>query len=318
MTPDLAITAPAAIPAREVLRKHGRSFHFASKLLGTRHAQRGARLYAFCRHLDDIADETPQPDQAGEALEATRLALKAGYASDPVVMDFIMLAAETNMPLDPALHRLDGLCQDLDAVALTSQAELIRYAYRVAGTVGLMMCAVLDTRDTQALPHAIDLGIAMQLTNIARDIGEDARMGRRYIPGAWVDDAAPADIGAPSPDLQSKLKAATARLLALADRYYASGEAGLHHLPARARLAILVASRVYGAIGRDISKHEYRSWDRRAQVSGPSKIGLALGASHRFFATDTMKTVDTAHDPVLHGPLRTLLRSSEAQVSRHA
>ena len=179
MTADLAIPAPAAIPAREVLKTHGRSFHFASHILGRRHADRAARLYAFCRHLDDLADDATDLDAANAALDATRFALKTGYASDPVVMDFIILASEARMPLEPTLHLIDGLQQDLQEVALTSQAELIRYAYRVAGTVGLMMCAVLDTHEAEAMPHAIDLGIAMQLTNIARDVGEDARMCRR-------------------------------------------------------------------------------------------------------------------------------------------
>lgn len=311
MTADLAILAPAAIPARQVLKTHGRSFHFASHLLGKRHAGRGARLYAFCRHLDDLADEATDPAEANASLDATRFALNAGYASDPVVMDFITLASETEMPLEPALHLIDGLQQDLKKVALTSQAELIRYAYRVAGTVGLMMCPVLDTYESEAMPHAIDLGIAMQLTNIARDVGEDARMGRRYLPGPWVDDASASAIAAPSPGLRIKLQSATERLLRLADRYYASGVAGLHYLPPRARLAILVASRVYGAIGNDIAACNYRSWDRRACVAGPKKITLALGATRAFFSTDRMKRLASSHEMNLHGPLRTLLRGGE-------
>ncbi len=311
MTADLAIPASAAIPARQVLKTHGRSFHFASHLLGKRHSERGARLYAFCRHLDDLADEATDPDEAIAALDATRFALNAGYSSDPVVMDFIILASETRMRLEPALHLIDGLQQDLKEVALTSQAELVRYAYRVAGTVGLMMCAVLDTHQAEAMPHAIDLGIAMQLTNIARDVGEDARMGRRYLPAPWVDDAAASAIAAPSPGLQITLQAATERLLRLADRYYASGEAGLHSLPPRARLAILVASRVYGAIGDNIAAYDYRSWDRRAHVTGPKKIAIALDAARAFFATDQLKRLASRHETNLHGSLRALFRGGE-------
>lgn len=311
MTADLAIPASAPIPARQVLKTHGRSFHFASHLLGKHHSERGARLYAFCRHLDDLADEATDPEDANAALDATRFALNAGYSSDPLVMDFIKLASETRMPLEPALHLIDGLQQDIKEVALTSQAELVRYAYRVAGTVGLMMCAVLDTHRPVAIPHAIDLGIAMQLTNIARDVGEDARMGRRYLPGPWVDDASASAIAAPSPVLQIKLQAATKRILRLADRYYASGEAGLHHLPPRARLSILVASRVYSAIGDNIVAHAHRSWDRRALVTGPKKIAIALGATRALFATDQLKRLASRHETNLHGSLRALLRGGE-------
>ena len=189
----------------------------------------------------------------------------------------------------------------------------MRYAYQVAGTVGLMMCGVFDTHAPQAAPHAIDLGIAMQLTNIARDIGEDARMGRRYVPGPWVNDADPAAIVTPSPQLQSKLKDATQRLLALAERYYASGETGLHHLPPRARLTTLVASRVYRAIGDDIAAHGYRSWDRRAHVNGPQKVLLALGAARTFFGTDKMKAVAAPHDADLHRSLHALRKTAATE-----
>lgn len=303
MTAEPAIPHSASVTARRVLKLHGRSFHFASQLLGSRHAERGARLYAFCRHLDDLVDEAADPLEAKRALDATRLALNAGYSRAPIVMDFIALAAETRMPLGPALHLIDGLEQDLQDVALTSQGELIRYAYRVAGTVGLMMCSVLDTHTQDALPHAIDLGIAMQLTNIARDIGEDAAIGRRYLPASWVAGASAADIASPSPALQAKLRTATHRLLALADRYYASGEAGLHFLPARARLAILVAGRVYGAIGQEIARTDYRSWDRRAHVPGPKKIAIALKAAHAYWTTNRLGQRAAAHDPRLHSPL---------------
>lgn len=317
MTAQTPLPASTVETARLALKTHGRSFHFASHLLGVRHAARGARLYAFCRRLDDLADEAPDAQQARQALSAARFALNTGYSNDPVVTDFIDLAAETRLPLTPALQLVDGLEQDLGTVAVRSQAELVRYAYMAAGTVGLMMCAVLDTHDPHAAPHAIDLGIAMQLTNIARDIGEDARMGRRYVPGPWVDDAEPAAIVTPSLQLQSKLKAATQRLLALAERYYASGEAGLHHLPPRARLAILVASRVYRAIGDDIAAHDYRSWDRRAHVNGPRKVRLALGAARTFFGTDQMKAVAAPHDADLHRSLHALLTTAAAEQDTH-
>lgn len=293
-----------------VLARHGRSFHFASRLLGPRHGSRAARLYAFCRHLDDIADETRDAAQARSALERVRIDLEQDRSADPATQDFLALRRETGMAAAPALDLIDGLQGDLCDVAVHDEAELIGYAYRVAGTVGLMMCAVLDARDPAARPFAVDLGIAMQLTNIARDVGEDARLGRRYLPAGWVGGASPEQIADPDRQLQATLRDATARLLGLAERYYRSGEAGLGFLPARPRAAILVAARVYRAIGREIAAGDYRSWDRRAVVSGPKKLRHGSRALADYCLSARLHGRDSRHDAALHAPLRGLAASA--------
>jgi phytoene synthase len=295
--------------ARAVLRSQGRTFHFASQLLGRRHAERAAVLYGFCRHVDNLADEASDPAAAMVSLDAVRRSLRTGQADDPWTEGLLSLRGSTGMSLEPALALLDGVQSDLSTVRLPDEAALLRYAYQVAGTVGVMMCAVLDVRDPRARPFAIDLGIAMQLTNIARDIGEDARMGRRYLPASWVGEVSPADIVVPGPALQTRLRAATRHLLALAERYYASGEAGLAFLPPRARLAILAAARMYRAIGGQIAAGDFQSWDRRAVVGAVAKSRCTAQAALLFAFSPRMHRRNALHEAGLHDALDRLTRA---------
>ena len=289
--------------ARALLQRHGRTFFLASHLLGPMHAERAATLYAFCRHVDDLADDAGDPQVARTALAQVSHALTTGRAHDRWTGAMLELQARTQMPTAPALALVAGVASDLDAVRIADEAALIRYAYQVAGPVGLMMCAVLDVHDPRAAPFAIDLGIAMQLTNIARDVGEDARMGRRYLPASWVGHVEPVDIAAPDAALQASLRASTRRLLVLADRYYASGESGLGLLPARARTAILAAARVYRAIGGRIAAADYQTWDQRAVVGPAAKVVHATQSLLAFAFTPRLHRRDAVHDASLQQAL---------------
>ncbi len=299
-----AVALAAGHPdAAVVLRAHGRSFHFASQLLDAGQAARAARLYAFCRHVDDLADAPAAGADPREALAGLRRQLVAGAATHPVAADFLALRAEAGMPLRPALDLVDGVAGDLGPVAIADEAALVRYAYAVAGTVGLLMCPLLGARDRAALPFAVDLGIAMQLTNIARDVAEDARLGRRYLPGTWVDDAAASDIATASPALAAHLQSAVERLLALADAYYASGEAGLAYLPARPGFAIQVAARVYRGIGGRVRASGQGFLSSRCRVDPLRRVAIATQA----VAARALRARGDArlpmHDGRLHAPL---------------
>ncbi len=305
-------TRPGTVEAaRLVLQKHGRTFHLASRLLGRRHAERAAVLYGFCRHVDDLADESGDARAATAALEKVRRALGTGQAEDPWTGALLALQSDTGMSLAAAHSLLDGVQSDLSPVRLADEASLVRYAWQVAGTVGVMMCAVLDVHDPRAKPFAIDLGIAMQLTNIARDVGEDARMGRRYLPASWIGDVPAAEIAAPGVELQRELRGATRRLLRLADRYYASGEAGLAFLPLRARLAILAAGRMYRAIGGRIAAADYRSWDQRAVVGPMAKAGHGTQALIALAFSPRLHRRNAVHDATLQHALQAPAASDE-------
>jgi phytoene synthase len=298
---SLSLHGPEAFdgesPAR-VLKRHGRSFHFAGQLLAGRDLQRSARLYTFCRWLDDLVDEG-HPLVARHHLARVRSELQRGQASSHRVADFLDLAQTCKLPMHAAFDLIDGLEQDLDPARLESWEELVRYAYRVAGTVGLMMSQVLGATDANARPFAIDLGIAMQLTNIARDVGEDAAANRRYLPGCWVGDLEPAEFGGHT----EPVRAACRRLVQRAEAYYDSGLSGLSHLPPRPALAIGVAGRIYRQIGRRLLARGGDPLAERTVVPTWQKCLLTPSSLARDLVGRSHLRV---HDERLHEPLETL------------
>ncbi|MEC8353381.1 MAG: squalene/phytoene synthase family protein, partial [Candidatus Thermoplasmatota archaeon] len=187
----------------ESLALNGESFHWAKRFLGKKMGLEAAKLYAFCRLLDDMADG--DIEDGPERLVKIRAALIDGNTNgDPALKSFAPLMEDQEFPLPVLIALIDGLLDDQrKEVIIADEAELLRYAYRVAGTVGLLMCHVLDCHDPDAKAHAIDLGIAMQLTNIARDVLEDAEMGRRYLPTTWTGDISPQQIVACATDPES-------------------------------------------------------------------------------------------------------------------
>ena len=271
-----SIEAASMRHADEILSSKGRSFHWARQLLGKKHAERATRLYAFCRHLDDLADEATLRSEALARIASAREDILRGESHDDAISDGIALARECGFGNAPILELLDGAASDLATVRIKDVDELIRYCYRVAGTVGLMMCRVLDVDSPAAYPHAIDLGIAMQLTNICRDVVEDASMGRRYLPASLVGDLTPEELMHPGPATRSDVCRGIAGLLQLAEEYYQSGEAGLSYLPLRARASMLVAARVYHGIGMDLATRGYDCWSRRAMVSMAGKAVISV------------------------------------------
>jgi 15-cis-phytoene synthase len=287
-----------------VLKSNGRSFYFASRLLGSRYRIRASRLYAFCRYVDDLVDESTDPLRASQDINILKVSLKEGHSTQPCVSNMIALMQSLSMPDAPVVSLIAGVQSDLLPRSIKEEAELLHYAYEVAGTVGLMMCFILDVRDTQAWPFAIDLGIAMQLTNIARDVGEDAAKGRVYLPASWLGDLSAADIINPNSDQQKTLQQATQRILKLADVYYQSGLAGVRYLPWGARYGIVVAAMVYREIGEVVADSGYTSWKQRAVVPHSRKVFCATKAltNHAWKFLSKWKSVE--HDPALHQALQ--------------
>lgn len=293
--------------AHAALVAKGRSFHWARRLLGAIHADRATRLYGFCRRIDDLADETQSPDAAHAALLALSHSLRAGASWDPLTADTIRLLQDCH--IDPAipLELIRGVAGDLLPVRVADEAELLRYCYRVAGTVGLMMSAALDVTDRRALPHAIDLGIAMQLTNLCRDVREDALADRRYLPASLVGEIDPARLVLPDEADRPAACSAVATLLDLADVYYRSGEDGLAYLPANARVSMLVAARVYRAIGGRLRRRGYDYWSSRVWVAMGGKAVITAKALAAAPFRQASRRVPPLHDPALHRPLVGLL-----------
>ena len=298
----MSYKAKSIEPAVSVLAHHGKSFRFAGRFLDKQQLEDCARLYRFCRYVDDLVDEVSDADAAQVELDFLKRDLELGYSSEPVVEDFIDLASQCQMQSEVILELIRGIESDLQPVLVSTDAELLRYCYRVAGTVGLLMCDVLGVQDPKAKAHAIDLGIGMQLTNIARDVQEDAGMGRRYVPGQWLGEIAPQALSNLSTRESELLAESAQRLLSLAELYYESGKAGLRFLPPRARQGIKVAASVYREIGLVIAARGFDVSAGRAYVGLPRKLLVAC----RALLFDPCAKTYASHQSGLHVHLKGL------------
>ncbi|MEM1105520.1 MAG: phytoene/squalene synthase family protein [Pseudomonadota bacterium] len=269
---------------RAIIAQGSHSFHAASRLLPAAVQAPAFALYAFCRACDDAIDE-----EGGGAERLARLrqrladAYRGAPADTPVDRAFAAAAAHHQIPEALPAALIEGLAWDDGGRTYPSLDALDAYAARVAGTVGAMMALVMGARSRQALARATDLASAMQLTNIARDVGEDARRGRLYLPRDWLAEEGidPAEFLA-RPAMSPGLGRCVRRLLAAADALYGRGLTGIAHLPPGCRAGIRAAGRIYQDIGADIARAQFDSVSRRARVSGPRKLArvaqaLAMG-----------------------------------------
>ena len=297
------MTPSALTVADAVLREKGRSFHWARHLLGNVHAARATRLYGLCRYIDDLADEGESPEQAAAQLSAVATDIRTGFSNDPVLADGLALMRECG--IEPAVLQalIAGVSTDLQGVRMADIDALLQYSFRVAGTVGLMMCRVLDTHDARAMAHAVDLGIAMQLTNICRDVATDAVVGRRYLPASMVGDVDSQALIAPGAALQIKLKNCIRSLLARADLHYQSAEIGLAYLPLGARTGILAAARVYHAIGVELLARDGDYWTERVVVTQRQKLAVTAQLVLTRPLKPSFWQLPRGHDAQLHSAL---------------
>jgi phytoene synthase len=272
--PDVAV-------CERVLRNGSASFATAARLLPLRVRAPATVLYAFCREADDAIDLAP--DATDRAVETLRERLARAYAGtpddNPVDRAFAKVVARERIPQALFDALLEGLQWDTDDKTYASLADLYAYAARVAGTVGAMMTVVMGARSTAALARACDLGVAMQLTNIARDVGEDARRGRIYLPLDWMREAGiEAHAWLERPVHTPALASVVARLLAAADALYTRAESGIALLPRDCRPAIGAARWIYADIGRAVREAGHDAMTRRAYVSRRRKLWLLARA----------------------------------------
>lgn len=280
---------------REILEHNSKSFALAARLLPARERDRAAALYAFCRRVDDAIDDAPPAGQE-PALRALYDELERVYASErleaPALRAFQALVSQCGLPHEYPAELIEGMAMDVRQTRYENLDQLLLYCHRVAGVVGLMMCHVFGITRDEALLNAAHLGIAMQLTNICRDVEEDWRLGRLYLPRALLREAGAGSIGepdgqAPFPSDEATLeaiRATTRRLLAEADRYYRSADRGMRALPFRAGLAVRAARYLYHAIGIVVAAHGYDPRSGRAVVPTARKLALLGRAIARHMA----------------------------------
>ena len=308
---------PALKSADLVLSKKGKSFHWARRWMVPVHAARATRLYGFCRYVDDLADEAVAGQDSRTALALVVQDITCGSSQNPIVADAITLMRECAIQPGLILTFIEGITSDLDSVRIEDEAALLRYCYQAAGTVGAMMCRVLGCDDPVALRHAVDLGIAMQLTNMCRDVAEDAAAGRRYLPASMIGDLTPQALLDPALELQPRLRTCIDALLDTADRYYRSGEEGLAHLPIGARCSILVAARVYRAIGTQLRQHDNAYWLGRTVVPQRTKNLVTLRALLSTPLLPRFWMPARHHDAALHSALSAFFGAEASPESRH-
>jgi phytoene synthase len=260
--------------SNNILAKKGKTFFWAKFLLKKEHASDATRLYRFCRYIDDIGDECDDKDHAYKVLSNIIDGIKSGTSIDPVINDAIKLFNKKKIDIRIPIELINGVISDLKLVRIKSEEQLLVYCYQVAGTVGLMMSKVLDVKDERAYAHAIDLGIAMQLTNICRDVTEDAMMQRRYLPGTLCSNLEPDRLINPDNETKSLISENISYLLDMADNYYESGHGGLCFLPLRARMGMAIAAFLYRHIGIKLKNKNYEFWRGRVFVSKALKFKL--------------------------------------------
>jgi len=274
---------------RRVLRRESRTFHAASLLLPARVRGPASALYAFCRLADDAVD-CPGDRSAAERLDRLRLRLERIYAGRP-------LPSPVDRALTDAVERFgiprrilealfEGFEWDIQGRRPADLGELQAYAARVAGTVGAMMAVLMGQRSPDVVARACDLGVAMQLSNIARDVGEDARMGRLYLPLDWLREAGiDPDAWLAAPAFTEALGSVVLRLLSAADTLYRRADDGIARLPADCRPGISAARHLYAGIGHEVA---FRGGDsiasravvprsRKARLLGRSLVAAAAG-----------------------------------------
>jgi 15-cis-phytoene synthase len=303
--------------AAAMLRSGSSSFHAASLLLAPEMRESVRLLYAWCRRLDDIVDGQfmghQSPDHGGHAPSdkssslddlrcATISACRGDPQSDPVFQGLAQVIARHRISEAEPLALLDGFAMDKIGRHYASLEDTLDYCWHVAGVVGLMMLRLMEERRTDLAERACDLGLAFQLTNIARDVIDDHRIGRVYLPERWLHREGLDRQTLADPANRPGLARVVCRLLDEAERYYDSAAVGIQQLPLRPRWAIGTALLSYRAIGRRIASAGPAAWDRRSVVPTSRKAAFALMAGFNAI--------------VVHSPLQAMASRSDTLWSR--
>lgn len=278
-----ASPAPTALDVRacrRLLQGNARSFHAASLLLPRRVRDGACALYAFCRVADDAVDVEHGGAQAVAQLRARLDAVYSGRPA-PNVADRALAHVVATHPIARPLFDalIEGFAWDAEGRCYDTEDDLLDYAARVAGSVGAMMAALMGVRSAEAVARACDLGVAMQLSNIARDVAEDARIGRLYLPLQWLRDAGiDPQAWRAAPVFDTRLLGVVRRLLQTAEALYARADAGIALLPAACRPGIRAARSLYREIGREVQRRGVAGLNGRVVVPRQRQLALLAAA----------------------------------------
>ena len=272
------------------IKSEGKSFYWASFFLPKKNRIAASRLYSICRYLDDVADNSKL--DTSSQIKNIFNQIKENESSE-----INIFFKKNNINLGILKDLIDGLISDQQNVRVTDEKELIDYSYKVAGTVGLMMLPIINTKDAEARKHAIDLGIAMQLTNIARDVYEDAKMNRLYLPKEWLGQVSIGDLIDNKLDDQKKklIELSIKNLIELSDKFYANGFSGMKFIPLRTRLAIFFAAKIYKGIGEKIKSGGYVYKLERIYLNKLEKLWITIISIPEFLF---LKNIFKSYKPI--------------------
>lgn len=287
MSSDAVVAASA-----EAIRTGSKSFAAAARLFDPLTRDDCVMLYAWCRHCDDVIDgqefghdaradyRNGQEQRLQELRSQTHAAATGNPGPDPVFKALSRVVARKAIPARHLDELLDGFSMDVLERRYETIGDVLDYGYHVAGVVGVMMAMIMGVRDEATIDRASDLGIGFQLTNIARDVVDDARAGRVYLPADWLAQEGLSTINVEDPSQRAALFRVAQRLLDEAELYYQSALVGMAQLPWRSAWAIATARRVYRAIGTRLRALGPNAWDSRVSTSRAEKLKLltlALG-----------------------------------------
>ncbi|MFG1403891.1 phytoene/squalene synthase family protein [Xanthobacter sediminis] len=283
---DTRAPAASVLGASEAAIAQGsKSFAAAARLFDSRTRADAVMLYAWCRHCDDVVDgqvlghgrvaQALSPQARLDALcEETARAYRGAPSAHPAFAAFAEVVRRNAIPERYPLDLLQGFRMDVEGRRYETMGDTLLYCYHVAGVVGVMMALVMGAREESVLDRACDLGLAFQLTNIARDVVEDAAIGRVYVPAELLAaEGVPAEALAEA-EYRPALARAVARLLDTAEPYYDEARMGIRALPWRSACAISAARGVYRAIGRKVRRRGAAAWDDRVSTGTGEKLAL--------------------------------------------
>ena len=254
------------------LKREGKSFYWASFFLPKRTKKNAGILYSICRYFDDIADK--QTEDQTNYLKNSIEELKNNKSNK---VNIFLQENKINNAI--FIDLLEGLIFDQKKIKIKNKEELIKYSYHVAGTVGLMMSKILGVKHEKATNSAIDLGIGMQLTNIARDVYEDSKMDRIYLPANWIPNISLKNLNNPQEftlENDKIISNAIHKVISLSDKFYKNGFAGLKYIPLSTRLGIFIAANVYRGIGIKIKFSKTKYFRERVYLNSFEKTFITI------------------------------------------
>tara|TARA_B100001057_G_scaffold252156_1_gene252407 strand:- start:10 stop:891 length:882 start_codon:yes stop_codon:yes gene_type:complete len=254
------------------LKREGKSFYWASFFLPKSSKKKAGVLYSICRYFDDIADK--YSEDKTNYLKGTIEDIKKNKNNK---VNIFLQKSKINNSI--FIDLIEGLVLDQQKIRIQNKEELIKYSYHVAGTVGLMMSKIIGVKNQEAAKSAIDLGIGMQLTNIARDVYEDSKMNRIYLPANWIPNISLKNLNNLNEfnsENDEKILKAIHKVISLSEKFYINGFAGLKYIPFSSRLGIFIAANVYRGIGIKIKYNKKKYSRERIYLNSFEKFIITI------------------------------------------